>query len=426
MRYWLAVISGGLLILLSACNLGTSVPTQTTNTPSNRINEHVVVAWVDAGNLIVWQTGDTLPRRIASGGVVQPFVAPDGEHIVFTRGPQGRAETLWVIDADGLAERELVGERPARYVPGNNQVGDVAWLDERTIYFNTLRQEVPIYTPLNDLYRMDILTREQSLIAVPGEGGRIAISPDSDRVATVYHGTYGRQDGVLRLFDLFGRDDPTNLLFFVGVATGSEFRFYPDLHWLADGSAVLVAIPDPDLVYDGLEDVEVSETDLWRIPVSNPSQRQIIGTVPASFFGLPRWSSDGTALTYLQRVADSNQFTAFLAEGDGANPQAIFGAEAGEIAPPIWLPDSNRFYYTQPVANNDSTAYYWLGAVNAEPQRLSDETIFDLQFISATQYVYITPGNRRLDLRVGEVEGESQFIGSLNTVPIFDAVAVRP
>jgi hypothetical protein len=53
---------------------------------------------------MVWQTGDTIPRRVASGGVVQPYIAPDGEHIVFTRGPNGATETLWVVDILGTAE----------------------------------------------------------------------------------------------------------------------------------------------------------------------------------------------------------------------------------------------------------------------------------------------------------------------------------
>jgi Tol biopolymer transport system component len=383
------------------------------------------VAWIDAGNLMVWQTGDTLPRRIASGGVVQPFIAPDGRNIVFTRGAQQLAETLWVVDVAGTAEQQLVGERPVTYTPGENQVGDVLWLDERTVYFNTLKQQAPVYEPVNDLYRVDIITRELSLIAVPSDGGRISISPDKQHIVTVYHGTYGQQDAVIRLMDLLGREDPDNLLFFTGVSTASEFRFYPDVYWSSDSSSVFLAIPDPDLVYSEINGAETAETTLWQIPIDNPSGRGIIGTVQASFFGLPQWSYDGSAMTYLRRTGDSNQFTVYLADGTGNHPVAIFGGNVGDIEAPEWLPASNRFIYAQPIAGGGGTRTYFISGVGLEPVRLSDDPIFRLQFVSDTQYVFITQGNRRLDLRFTEIGGESQFIGSLNTVPVFDAVYVE-
>ena len=409
-----------LIFLLTACNLGQAPVNQENVNPTPVDGERLIVAWVDAGNLMVWQTGDTLPRRIASGGVVQPFVAPDGQHIAFTRGAQARAETLWVVDVNGTAEQQLVGERPATYNPGENQVGDIIWLDERSIYFNTLQQQAPFYEPRNDLYRVDIHTRELALIAVPSAGGRIVLSPDKQHLITTYHGTYGRQDGVIRLMDLFGREDPDNLLFFNGISTASEFRFYPDVYFSDD--TVLLAIPDPDLIYSETGDSEAAETILWQIPLDNPSGRGIIGTVQASFFGLPQWSYDGSAMIYLQRTGDSNQFTAFLAEGNADNPVAIFGGSVGEIEAPQWLPGSNRFVYARPVAGGGGTREYFLGGVGITASLLSADPLFSLKFLDDSHYIAVTQGNRRLDLRFNIVDGESQFIGSLNTVPIFDAV----
>jgi len=413
-----------LVLTLAACNLGQVPVNETVTNPTPVTGERLVVAWVDAGNLVVWQSGETLPRRIASGGVVQPFIAPDGRHVVFTRGPQGRAETLWVVDVAGTAEQQLVGERPAGYNPGENQVGDVVWSDERTIYINTLLQQAPFYEPRNDLYRIDIITRELSLIAVPSAGGRIALSPDREHLVTVYHGTYGRQDGVVRVVDFFGREDPDNLLFFRGVSTASEFRFYPDVYWSGDSENVLLAIPDPDLVYSNIDGEETAETTLWQIPVDSPSQRGIIGTVQASFFGLPQWSFDGSAMTFLRRTSDSNQFTVYLADGNGENPVAIYGGSVGEIEPPIWLPGSNRFIYAQPITGGNGTRTYYISGVGLEPVRLSDEPMFRLQFVTDEQFVYVAEGDGRLDLRFRGIGGESQFIGSLSTVPIFDAVYV--
>ncbi len=411
-----------LLLILSACNLGQTAPIEEIPNPTPISGERLVVAWIDAGNLMVWQTGDTLARRIVSGGVVQPFIAPDGRHIAFTRGPQGKAETLWVVDTAGIAEQQLVGERPATYNPGENQVGDVVWLDERTIYFNTLLQQAPFYEPRNDVYRVDTRTREISLIAVPSDGGRIFLSPDSQNLVTVYHGTYARQDAVIRRLDLLGREDADDLLFYTGVSTASEFNFYPEIHW--SGNNILVAIPDPDLIYSDTEDSDLPSTTLWQIPVDNPSTRGIIGTVQASFFGLPQWSADGSALTFMRRTGESNQFTAYLAEGNGSNPTAIFGGVVGNIEPPLWLPESNRYLYAQPITGGGGTRNYFIGGVDTETEQLSDEPIFALQFVSDNQYVYVAQGTGRLDMRFAEIDGASQFIGSLSAVPVFDAVYV--
>lgn len=417
MRYSILPV---LMLLLSACNLGQTPTNEETPNLTATSSERLVVAWVDSGDLIVWQTGDTLPRRIASAGAVEPFIAPDGQHIAFTRGAQSKSETLWVVDVAGTAEQQLVGERPADYIPGENQIGDVVWFDERTIYFNTLLQQAPFYEPRNDLYRVDILTRELGLIAGASDGGRITISPDGQNLLTVYHGTYGQQDGVIRLMDLLGREEPGDLLFFDGVSTASEFRFYPDVYFSADSSTILLAIPDPDLIYS-----DSSETTLWQIPLDNPSGRGIIGTVQASFFGLPQWSFDGSAMTYLQRTGETNQFTVFLAEGNGDNPITLFSASVGEIEAPDWLPESNRFVFARPIADGGGTRNYFLGGVGLEPESLSDDAIFTLQFLDDSHYIAVTQGNRRLDLRFNEIGGDSQFIGSLNTVPIFDAVYSR-
>lgn len=414
-----------LLFLLSACNLGQTTPLEEVSQSTPITGERLVIAWVDAGNLMLWQTGDTLARRIASGGVVQPFIAPDGQHIAFTRGPQSKPETLWIIDSTGIAEQQLVGERPASYTAGENQIGDVVWADNRTIYFNTLYQQDPAYLPFNNAYRVDSRTREISLIANPTDGGRISISPNAQNLVTVYHGTYGRQDAVIRRLDLLGREDPDNLLFYNGVSTASAFHFYPPIHWLPNSDIILLAIPDPDLIYSDTQASELPLTTLWQIPVNNPSERGIIGTVQASFFGLPQWSSDGSAMTFLQRSGESNQFTAFIADGNGANPRALFGGIVGDIQPPQWLPQSNRYTYAQPLTGSNGTRTYFIGSIDSDPAPLSDEAIFTLRFVSDRHYVYITQGTGRLDLRFAELDGESQFIGSLNTIPIFDAVYVE-
>jgi hypothetical protein len=414
MRYSLIL----LLFLLAACNLNQEMTPEATSSLQTA-EQTLVVAWAESGNLLVWQTGESLPRRIASGGVVRPYIAPDGEHILFTRGPNGAPETLWVVDTAGTAEQQLVGERPRGYVPGENQLGDVVWLDATIFYINTLAQRAPFFEPRNDLYRGNIRTREIALIRSAGEGGRIFTSPDGQSLITVYHGSYGEQDGLIQVLDPLGQSSD-NLLFFVGVSTGSEYAFYPSIHWLPDSSAVLVAIPDADLIYgDTDENTEVPFTRLWRLPLANPSERELLGSLRLSFFGLPRWSSDGSAMTFLRR-SGTNEFSAYLADGRGENEILLYTGIAGQIEQPTWIENSNRYYYAQP--NPDNSLSYYLGGIGLEAVRLSEESMFTLNFVSPENYVYVAQGEGRLELRYGQIGGESQFIGSLSTLPVFDAI----
>lgn len=416
MRYGLML----LLFFLAACNLNQNSTPETLPSPESG-EERLVIAWAEAGNLLVWQSGESLPRRIASGGVVRPYIAPDGQHILFTRGPNGAPETLWVVDTAGTAEQQLVGERPRGYVPGENQIGDVIWLNESIFYINTLVQRAPFFEPRNDLYRGNIRTREIALIRAVGEGGRVYTSPDGERLITVYHGTYGSQDGLIQVLEPLGQESD-NLLFFVGVSTGSEYAFYPNIHWLPDNTAVLVAIPDADLIYgDTAENEEIPFTRLWRLPLDNPENRELIGSLRLSFFGLPRWSSDGSAMTFLRR-SGTNEFTAYIADGRGENEISLYSGIAGQIEQPVWIPNSQRYYFARP--DEAEGLVYYLGGVGLEPVRLTEESVYSLDFVSPETYVYIMQGEGRLELRYTDIGGTSQFIGSLSSLPVFDAILV--
>jgi hypothetical protein len=370
---------------------------------------------------MVWQQGETLPRRVASGGVVRPYIAPDGQQVAFTRGPNGAPDSLWIVDINGTAEQKLVGDgAPRRYREGQMQIGDVVWYDDTILYLNTLTQATPAFKPTNELYRANTRTREVPLLLNPGEGGRISISPDKQAIAVVYHGTYGRQDGRIRVIDPLAQTDPKDLLYFIGVATGSHLAFYPEVYWLPDSSAVLVALPDADLIYsDTAAADEVPLTRLWRLPLATPSDRELIGSVRASFFGLPRWSSDTSQMTYLERQPGTNDFTVLLADTNGANAAPYLSGEAGTLEQPSWIPNSTQFFYTQ-----DNAGSVYRGAVGVEAQPLSPEVVFTPLFVSADLFVFATPAAVAADgvqLRFARLGAASQPIGSTPKIPVLDA-----
>ncbi len=409
----------GLVLFLSGCNLS-ETPSQTP-LPAAANTPKLVVAWVEAGNLMVWQQGETLPRRVASGGVVRPYIAPDGQQVAFTRGPNGAPDSLWMVDINGTAEQKLVGDgSPSRYREGQMQIGDVVWYDNTILYLNTLAQATPAFKPVNELYRANTRTREVALLLNPGEGGRISISPDKQQIAVVYHGTYGRQDGRIRVIDPLAQSDPVDLLYFIGVASGSHLAFYPEVYWLPDSSAVLAAIPDADLIYsDTAAADEVPLTRLWRLPVATPSDRELIGSVRASFFGLPRWSNDASQMTYVQRQPGTNDFTVLLANTSGEATTPYLSGEAGTLEQPTWIPASTQFFYT---LSNAGSVYR--GALDTDATPLSPEVVFTPLFVSTDMFVFATPAAVAADgvqLRYARLGEASQPIGSTPKIPLFDA-----
>lgn len=406
-----------LLLLLAACNLnepnGTPLPpTLIPGTP------FLVTAWAEAGNLYVWQTGDPFPRRVASGGVIQPFVSPDGAHIAFTRGPAGAPDTLWLVSTDGSLEQQLVGEgSPASY--RSAQMGQVLWWDASTLYFNTLKRGTPDSTPKHDLYRANIVTRAVSLLLTPGEGGRITFSPSHTRIALVSAGDYGTQNGRIRVIDPLAQTPPTDLLYFIGAATGSHSGFYPPITWTQDESALIAAIPDKDLLYSE-DKAEAPETALWRLPIEAPSDRETIGTLAVSFFGMPRWSDDGSHMLYLTRT-DQNIFQITLADADGKNPFAIDSGAAGEIDMPQWIPGTTRFFYTRGAAGQLMTA-----ALDELPHALRDEITLSPSFVTPEQMVFLAPQDNAYGVYTAALGQAKTLIGQTSGQVLFDAVWVTP
>ena len=130
-----------LLLLLTACNL---IQSNTASTPLPTADKTAVltVAWVEAGNLVVWRQGDSLPRRIASGGVVRPYLAPDGQHVAFTRGVKYGDSERNVLDVASADPMDNAPHPVLLFVAGDNFTDDsqqadaAALLQQAMVFFN--------------------------------------------------------------------------------------------------------------------------------------------------------------------------------------------------------------------------------------------------------------------------------------------------
>ena len=277
--------------------------------------------------MYAWREDTLSGEKIAATGVIQPFLAPDGKHVAFIRGQQGDKSSLWAVGIDGTGEQQLVKPEALKSLRnGHPQIDQVKWLDNQTIYFNTLQHYDSGDVKDDDLYRA-ALDSDAQLILPAGAGGDFGSSSDGQQIAVVRAGIYDTQKGQVALLDPLGVK-VVNKLTFTALSAPSDVPFYPPLAWSEDSSFVRVPIPNRDN----------DRVALWRVPVEGAAA--IFGYISAAPEGLPIWSAD--QMIYLRAGTQSGTFDLLLADADGENEQVY---DSGKISNLRWSPDDDRFAY---------------------------------------------------------------------------------
>lgn len=417
----------GLTLLSStlACNLTATDPTPTM-APSPPTTGGLTVAWVDGAQLQVWTSDAKTLRMLVSGDetttIGRPLLSPDAQTVAYTSGQPNNPQTLWIVSTAGSAPQELVGpsDLPAPDETVIRQIGQVAWLDGQTLIFNTHlvpRQPAPGGGKAYDLWRVDRTSGAVLPLLPDGQGGDFAISPDGVTIALSTPGRYGQTEGRIHRVDATGQQAAT-LLTYPAVSTASEYAFSPHLHWL-DTTTLLTAIPDPDLIYPTGPDETPRTATLWRLTVDGEAAQ--LGAVPAAFFGLPRWSSNGAWLTYLQQVGapSDNTLALMLADGSGNNAQEIVTGSAGALSPATWR--MSGFFYTA-----GSPGDLWRGSPTESPARFpaGDQAVFWPLWAGPDALVFATAPVAPYELRTYHLEtGTTTPIATVQTGhAAFDAV----
>jgi len=226
---------------------------------------------------------------LLEGGVL----SPDGRKLAFARMADGEQVALWVADADGTSERQLV-DMPAYY--------RVAWApDSQRIAFLT-------YTG-GKAYVVGIDGTGLTELATDVKEDSLAWSPDGSQLAYISVGhVWVRQLG------------------------SSEAR--P----LASGDSYLEWSPDGDrLLFSAGADLFVLEVAAGKIvtlarssaPLSQPAR---CGQTQSARWS---WSPDG------QRVAFSREDGLYVVPVDGGAPEKLFQWGCGH-GKPVWSPDGQQ------------------------------------------------------------------------------------
>lgn len=375
----------------------------------------LVIAWVDEGNLYAWQQGGA-PRQVAAGGIVRPFVSPDGQRVVFVSNPNPNEYALRVVNIDGTGEASLGLPEEIRGLA----LHQLAWHGSTTFYFNTVAAADYGLTLGDDLYRADLIAGQVERILAAGEGGNFVLSPDGRWVALVKAGAYASAEGQISLMNLETREKRTPFLF-PAVSTGSEYAFYPQVYWEPGSQALRAAVPDPNLI---LDDTNL-QTALWRLSIEGTAQP--LGVVNASFFGQPRWNGDASQLLYSRRVGllDENLLELVVSDGSGAAPTVYLpAAPAGSFEAPRWIPGGSLIGYL-----GSSLGQFWLGGPGQGARLFpnDEERMFDPLFVGGGMVVFYTPPtDEGSELRYASLDSwgqPSMLIASVRELyPAFSAV----
>ncbi|MBN2304028.1 MAG: hypothetical protein JXQ72_06115 [Anaerolineae bacterium] len=437
-----------LLLALSACTLtgsdsGSDSTSDSAPAPTVSLTSPLTVAWAAGGDLFTWtslpeQDTDPAPHRITSGGVIRPFLSPDGAWVAYLRGP-GRDESsraprsLWISDTlgnpSGANERELVNAADLADGDEPRYLAQVIWAaDSRRLYFTTLAGDGIDTRPADDLWQVDASAGTVEQLLPDGAGGMITLSPDGSRLALAAAGDYaqpGEPDsdpGVIAVYDLIS-GQRTILLEFPAVATGSQRRWYPDLRWLPDGSGLLAAVPPPDLVYGAADEF----TALWWLPVVPETGPAVqVGQVAADFFGLPVFSASGDWIAYVAARESPTESAIRLMVASQHGADAVIYAE-GDITAlkfPVWLPAGDRFVYALDGA-------LWIGGPGLLPERFlaaagDNARVLDVTWAGANTYLYTAQVNDTFSLGIGWLDGNtpSQTIAAPEVYPVVDVAHV--
>lgn len=394
------------LLLLVGCEMRFGTPPTATPAPTDPPPAPVaVVVWAQGGDLLLWRADAPVPRVLASGAVIAPFLSADAARVTFTRGAQGDARALWSVNADGTGEAELVAPDVLPSLRGGHpQVNQVGWLGLEAVYFNTLQDTASGTAQSDNLYRAEPGAPPR-LVLPPGAGGNFAISPDGQTIAVTAPGAYDIQKGRVSLLDPLGvtvRD----ALSFTAVNAPNEPPFYLPLAWNAESTFLRVPVPSR----------ESDRVALWRVPVDG--EAQIFGYISALRDGLPVWSRRPfpaeDQMLYLNDT-DAGAVELILARANGENPQVYDSGpySAGGISAFRWLPDGERFAYERGGA-------LWLGRTGQPPALVLSPTPERIVFLADGTFVYLASD----ELRLGEyADGimQSSLIAALPSGTLFDA-----
>lgn len=332
---------------------------------------------------------------VADGNMATAVLSPNGQQVAYVTG-SFNDNRLGLVDTSGQNNRILVTSQdlPA---PSNTDlaavIANVTWLaDGQRLVFNSdvVNLVGPGTGSQRDLWQVDTSGQLLPLFLADSFGGVFAVAGNS-----IMGGT---GDSILR-----ATLEGTNLeemLTFPFINTASEYIYYPQPVWTANGRRAFVAVPSADPFSGG------ASFTIWEIPASGTAVQQatISGNV---IFNPVRWRADGQQVAFVTQSAADGTAVLTVADGNGTNP-SIYATDAN-LRLFDWSGDGRLFLY----AGQD---YYAVGQPGQSPLELFiNDALLDMQWIDNSSFVVATGQNGDWTLSSITLTGDKQPLVRVNT-----------
>lgn len=412
-----AIVSGTLTALPQALQDITPPPVESeptviplaSPTESQKSNELRVVFIGPDRNLQTW-TESTGPTSILEFGDISEFkISTDGELVAFLRQDASISSSLWVSGFDGNNPRQVMSwddlkglkTSPDSYgaSPSNLQ-----WIPGTHRFTFTTHDlfEGPGLILNDDLIEVDADTGAWRICLQRGDGGIVKYSPDGKWMAV---STANRV--IIR--DINGNTSPTAPLSFTPVMTYSEYQYYPEPVWAADGSWLAVAIPPNDPLAEPKQAFSI-----WTMDTSGGAPVLESQVVP-QFLGPVSISPDLQKYYYVKETGQpvENKREIRTAQINGQNEQVVF---TGGI--PImhdWNSDSESFAY-QAASQLTVT----VNQLNGPPANLAGtDGTFWFRWVDETRFLFARRAGDTMEILLGKQGEGSRLLAALPTSDMF-------
>lgn len=401
----------------------TPTPVPPTATPAPATEREVVagsaglLAYVDDGLWVVTldlrqdpPQGGELRQLVDSPDVQQPFISPDGQKIAYLAGVPEENE-LHVIDLEDGDDTTLVNSADDLPLAAEEDsddmavlIGQVQWLaDSQALAFNTNVANLvgPGFASQEDLWTVTLDGELTEQFEAGMGGGAFDIS-ENNRVLM------GQTEAVVRAS--LGEDEPETVIEFDFINTASEYAYYPQPQWTADGDRAYVAIPSQE------QFVPRASTALWRIPATGPAEplETLLGN---TLFNPVVWSPEGSVLAYVfLDMSVSNPLPVLmLAEASGHSRSPY--ADGRQLTFHGWSQNEDYFLYA-------GNGFYAIGEVGESPMEFvvpDNQQAVAGQWITESSFVVVLGSTGAWDVVSGNVSGDTMTLLSDVGTSQFDA-----
>jgi Tol biopolymer transport system component len=355
-----------------------------------------------SGNLFHWTQAASASSLLSSGDIIGARLSDDGQWVAFTRSTDYIHFSLWAIGFDGSGERELVSSDTLMTLKNNADAIGVepyifSWVpNSHTLAFNTSPKfDGPGLMINNDLQLVDVETSALTTMLSAGNGGVFYYSPDGTQIALVTPEN-------ISLINADGSNRRSNVLVYDPVLTYSEFQYYAEPQWSADGTFLRVAIPPQDSLGDPTQ-----QTTLWHIPTDGTAAG-VAGHILTAPLSTVTLSPDLSWIAYEDYFSDASDPMRNL------HINTITGSSdhiytTGQINLNTWAPDSIHFIYTEPSAGVSKYA----NKDDGEVLLLPAGSVISAHFADEFSYIYLRNTGTDWEIAYGTLDGTQTTIASM-------------